>query len=92
MSSGVISHGAKLSSRSAIGNRITSLLKIDPRAIFQTIGSSRAAGRFCTYFGVTAVSSITTPSDFAPAFAVSSITDPATFAPTFVACAAISST
>ncbi len=39
------------------------------RAIFQTMGSSRAAAKPWTYLGVTAASSITAPAAFAPAFA-----------------------
>ncbi len=42
----------------------TSLLRNEPVAIFLMIGSSRSAARPCTYAGVTAVSSITTPAAF----------------------------
>src|SRR5689334_17295502 len=45
----------------------TSLLRSDPTAIRLIIGSSRSAVIPCTYWGVTAVSSITTPAAFAVA-------------------------
>lgn len=48
----------------AIGKRITSLLNSDPRAIFITIGTSRAAENPWTYFGVTAAPSIIAPAAF----------------------------
>src|SRR5215208_229856 len=58
----------------------TSLLRSDPIAIRLIIGSSRSAVIPCTYWGVTAVSSITTPAAFAvarPAAAPMSSTDAA---------------
>src|SRR5690554_5610596 len=44
------------------------LFTSDPSVIFATTGSSRAGVMPCTYCGVTAASSITTPADFADAF------------------------
>jgi len=90
ISKGVSSQGANRDSSIAAGSRITILLNTDPREIFQTMGSSRAAGRFWRYFGETAVSSMTTPSDFVPAFAASSMTDAATLTPARAACDATS--
>ena len=45
------------------------MLKMLARAIFQTMGSSRAAWNPWTYFGVTAASSMTAPAALAPALA-----------------------
>jgi hypothetical protein len=45
----------------------SSLLRRDPTAIRLIIGSSRSAAIPCTYCGVTAVSSMTTPAAFAVA-------------------------
>src|SRR4051794_34822992 len=56
----------------------SSLLRSDPRAIRRMTGSSRSAAMPCTYCGVTAVSSTTTPAAFAlarPAAAPMSSTD-----------------
>lgn len=69
MRSGEISHGAKVESSSAAGSRRTSLLKMEPLAMRQTIGTSREASKPCTYLGVTAASSITAPAALAPALA-----------------------
>src|SRR5829696_4410185 len=52
-----------LSSRIA-GRMISSLLRSEPIAILRMIGSSRSAASPCTYCGVTAVSSTTTPAAF----------------------------
>ncbi len=78
-------------SSSATGSRITSLLKTEPRAIFQTIGSSRAAGKPWTYFGVTAASSISAPAALVPALAASSTTVAPILPPTLAAWPAMSS-
>ncbi len=67
MSSGVTAHGANALSTSAAGNRNTNLFRSEPFAIFQTIGSSRSGEKPNAYPGVTAVSSTTTPTAFAPA-------------------------
>ena len=67
-------------SSSASGRMIRSLLRIEPIAIFLTIGSSRSAAMPWTYCGVTAVSSTTTPAAFVvarPAAAPTSSTDAA---------------
>ena len=48
-----------------MGSKITSLLNSEPRAIFMTMGTSRAAEKPWTYFGVTAASSITAPAALA---------------------------
>ena len=53
---------------------MSSLLRIDPIAIFFTIGSSRAAATPWTYCGVTAVSSITTPAALAVALPAAALT------------------
>jgi hypothetical protein len=45
MSSGVIAQGANRLSNSAAGSRMSSLLRSEPLAIFQTIGSSRSAAK-----------------------------------------------
>ena len=45
------------------------MLKIEPRAIFMTIGNSRAGAKPCMYFGVTAASSIIAPAALLPALA-----------------------
>ena len=55
-----------LSTRAA-GRMNTSLFFIEPIAILRMIGSSRSAVRPCTYAGVTAVSSMTTPAALTPA-------------------------
>ena len=61
-----------------------SLLMREPRAIFAIIGSSRDGLRPDTYWGVTAVSSMTTPTAFEEALtafaATSSIDEAVTFA------------
>ena len=51
-----------------MGMMMTNLFTSDPRAILPTTGSSRAGVRPCTYCGVTAASSMTTPAAFADAF------------------------
>jgi hypothetical protein len=66
------------------------LLKIDPRAIFQTMGNSRSAEKPCTYFGVTAASSITAPAALVPAL-VACATTSSTEAAATLAMAATSS-
>ena len=66
--------------QSASGRMISSLLRIEPNAIFLTIGSSRSAASPWTYCGVTAVSSTTTPAALVvarPAAAPTSSTDAA---------------
>jgi hypothetical protein len=73
-----------------MGSRITSLLKIDARAIFHTMGNSRRASKPCTYFGVTAASSITAPAAFIPAL-VACATTSSTEAAATLAMAATSS-
>src|SRR5215211_2318001 len=68
MRSGMMAQGASKLSASAVGRRNRSLFFSEPKAIFRTIESSRAAAKPTTYRGVTAASSITTPAAFAPAF------------------------
>ncbi len=65
MSSHGSTHGAKAVSSKAMGMMMTNLLTRLPIAIFPTIGNSRAGVIPCTYWGVTAASSITTPAVFA---------------------------
>ena len=72
--SGTKAHGASAFSSSAMGKMMTSLLRSEPLAIRQIIGSSRAGVTSETYCGVTAASSITTPAAFADVFAVSAAT------------------
>ena len=62
------SWGASQVRASATGRMMTSLLMREPRAIFAMIGSSRAGLSPDTYCGVTAVSSMTTPTAFEEAF------------------------
>ena len=61
-----------------------SLLMREPRAILPMMGSSRSGLRPATYWGVTAVSSMTTPTAFEEALtafaATSSIDEAVTFA------------
>ena len=63
---------------------MNSLLMREPRAILPMMGSSRAGLRPDTYWGVTAVSSMTTPTAFEEALtalaATSSIDEAVTFA------------
>ena len=84
ISSGVMVWGAKWFKTMAAGSRTTSLLIREPRAIFQMIGSSRSGLKPCTYLGVTAASSMTTPAVLEPASAaaaaMSSTLDAATLA------------
>lgn len=76
--------GASQVSRSAIGKMMNSLLMREPRAILPMMGSSRDGLRPDTYWGVTAVSSMTTPTAFEEALtalaATSSIDEAVTFA------------
>ncbi len=77
---GVSSHGTNWLSSSAAGRMKSSLLRSEPTAIFLMIGSSRCGSTPCTYCGVTAVSSTTTPADLTlarPAAAPTSSTDAA---------------
>lgn len=77
---GVSSQGRNSLSSSAAGRMISSLLRIDPMAIFLMIGSSRFGFAPCTNRGVTAASSTTTPTAFAlarPAAAPMSSTEAA---------------
>jgi hypothetical protein len=69
-----MAHGASKLSVSAAGRRNRSLFFSEPKAIFRTIESSRAAAKPTTYRGVTAASSITTPAAFAPALVACPIT------------------
>jgi hypothetical protein len=86
-----MAHGAKADRSSAAGSRITSLLKIDPRAIFQTMGNSRSAEKPCTYFGVTAASSITAPAALVPALVACATTSSTEVAATLAMAATSSS-
>ena len=54
-------NGANWLRISATGRMISSLLRSDPLAMRQMIESSRSGLRPCTYRGVTAASSTTTP-------------------------------
>lgn len=55
--SGVISQGAKALRPRATGSRISSLLRIEPRAMRPTMGNSREGAKLCKYLGVNAASS-----------------------------------
>ena len=57
-------NGANWDSSRATGRMISSLLRSDPLAMRQMIDSSRSGLSPCTYRGVTAVSSTTTPAAF----------------------------
>src|SRR4051794_22711896 len=75
---GVRIHGRNWLSSSTAGSRMNSLLRSEPTAMRLMIGISRSAAMPCTYCGVTAVSSTTTPAAFAlarPAAAPMSSTD-----------------
>src|SRR6478736_2216637 len=80
MRMGAISHSIHWLSTSATGRMISSLLRSEPIAIFLMIGISRSAAMPWTYWGVTAVSSTTTPAAVAgalPAAAPTSSTEAA---------------
>ena len=77
-------HGANHVSASATGRTMKILLISEPFAIRPMMGNSRSGERPCTYCGVTAVSSMTTPTAFEEALtalaATSSIDEAVTFA------------
>src|SRR5262245_46702859 len=66
----MIAQGATAESSNAAGSRNNILFLSEPRAMRPMIGNSRSAAKPTTYRGVTAASSITTPTAFALAFAV----------------------
>ena len=71
---GVIAHGRNRLSNNATGKMMTSLLKNEPLAMRQIIGSSRSGVNPVTYCGVTAVSSMTTPAALLPALPAAAAT------------------